>query len=122
MPQVFSYVVDHDRGFAPNPTGGFCTLVHCKFGGIGGRRNVVELADLGDWVLGTGGNSRASSGHGTILYLMGVDEKPSFPTYLADPRFAGRLDCMDVGQGNLSALVSHTFFYFGRYGLPVTSL
>ena len=26
MPKLFSYVVDHDLGFAPNPFGGFCTL------------------------------------------------------------------------------------------------
>lgn len=46
-PTLFSYIVDHDLGFAPNPFGGYCTLVRCKFGGKTGRRNVVELADVG---------------------------------------------------------------------------
>jgi hypothetical protein len=41
---LFSYVVDHDLGFAPNPASGYCTLVHCKFEGKSGRRNIVELA------------------------------------------------------------------------------
>jgi hypothetical protein len=28
---LFSYVVDHDEGYSPNPVGGFCTLANCKF-------------------------------------------------------------------------------------------
>ena len=57
MASLFSYVVDHDLGFAPNPLDGFCTLVHCKFGGAGGPVNIVELAEEQDWVLGSGGQS-----------------------------------------------------------------
>jgi hypothetical protein len=41
---LFSYVVDHDFGFAPNPKGDYYTLVHCKFGGRAGHKNIVELA------------------------------------------------------------------------------
>lgn len=41
---LFSYVVDHDLGFAPNPEGDYCTLVDCKFGGRAGHKNIVELA------------------------------------------------------------------------------
>ena len=28
---LFSYVVARDTGFAPNPSGGYCTLANCKF-------------------------------------------------------------------------------------------
>lgn len=84
-PRLFSYVVDHDLGFAPNPYGGYCSLVHCKFGGAGGRRNIVEMASPGDWILGSGGAGPESAGVNRIVYLMRVDEKLSFSRFLADP-------------------------------------
>ncbi len=121
-PTLFSYVVDHDLGFAPNPFGGYCTLVHCKFGGKTGRRNVVELADVGDWVIGTGGKGKDSAGHGRIIYLMRVGQKPPFGDYVSDRRFQGRTDCEDFGSGNKYALVSTRFFYFGRNALPISNL
>ena len=121
-PSLFSYVVDHDLGFAPNPYDGFCTLVHCKFGGTGGPKNIVELAEEQDWVLGSGGQSKQSAGNGNLVYLMRVDEKLPFAEYLADSRFRHRSDCVDYGNGNLSALVSWTYFYFGRNALPLSAL
>lgn len=121
-PKLYSYVVDHDHGFAPNPSGKYCTLVHCKFAKRGGKRNVVETANVGDWVLGTGGVSSDSAGNGRIVYLMRVDEKLEFDRYLRDKRFAGRLDHSDEGQGNKFALVSRHFFYFGREAVDVSEL
>ncbi len=57
MPKLYSYVVDHDYGYAPCPFGG-CTLAKCKYGTIkcktGTRRNIVELAEEGDWIAGLG--------------------------------------------------------------------
>jgi hypothetical protein len=119
---LFSYVVDHDLGFAPNPYDGFCTLVHCKFGGVGGQPNIVELAEEEDWGLGSGGQSKQSAGNGKIIYLMRVDEKLAFPQYLQDARFQGRADCIDRGLGNKFALVSWTYFYFGKNALSVSEL
>lgn len=119
---LYSYVVDHDLGFAPNPNEGLCTLVHCKFGGVTGRRNIVELADVGDWIMGTGGRGRDSAGHGRIVYLMRVDQKLPFSKYLSDARFRGRSDCKDFGSGNKFALVSMRFFYFGQNALPISDL
>jgi hypothetical protein len=121
-PTLFSYVVDHDNGFAPNPFNGYCTLVHCKFGGTAGRRNIVELAEVGDWVIGTGGVGKDSAGHGRIVYMMRVDEKSPFRNYLSDVRFRERSDCRDFGQSNEYALVSRRFFYFGRNALSVSDL
>ena len=121
QPKLFSYVVDHDHGFAPNPFGKFCTLVHCKFS-HSGRKNVVEAAEPGDWILGTGGKSSDSSGNGTIIYLMRVDEKLPFPRYMRDRRFSGRLDHCDTGEGNKFALASTHFFYFGQNAVSVRCL
>ncbi len=122
MATLFSYVVDHDLGFAPNPESGFCTLVHCKFGGKNGRRNIVESAEPGDWIIGTGGCSKDSAGSGTVIYLMRVDEKLPFREFLADRRFRDRLDCDDWGRGNTYALVSRRYFYFGKNALGISEL
>lgn len=122
MPTLFSYVVDHDLGFAPNPSSGYCTLVHCKFGGNSGRRNIVELAEVGDWIIGTGGRSKDSAGHGRLVYLMRVDEKLSFDGFLSDLRFRGRRDCRDFGSGNIFALISRRYFYFGENALNLLTL
>jgi hypothetical protein len=122
MATLFSYVVDHDLGFAPNPSSRYCTLVHCKFGGNSGRRNIVELAEVGDWIVGSGGSSKESAGHGKLIYLMRVDEKLPFERFLADSRFRGRLDCRDFGSGNIFALVSRRYFYFGENALDLMIL
>jgi len=122
MATLFSYVVDHDLGFAPNPHSGYCTLVHCKFGGVSGRRNIVELADVGDWVLGTGGQNKDSAGNGKLIYFMRVDEKLRFKDFLADRRFHGRRDCLDRGTRNKFALISRRYFYFGKNALDISEL
>ena len=87
---LYSYVVDHDHGRSPNPESGFCTLVHCMHKKKGGKDNIVEKAQVGDWIMGTGGLSKDSAGHGKIIYLMRVDEKIPFKDFLVDPRFNGR--------------------------------
>jgi hypothetical protein len=119
---LFSYVVDHDLGFAPNPYSGYCTLVHCKFGGVNGKRNIVESADAGDWILGSGGKSKDSAGNGKLVYLMRVDETLTFQQFLSDTRFRGRSDCEDFGSGNIRALISRHFFYFGRNAVDISAL
>jgi hypothetical protein len=122
QPTLFSYVVDHDLGTSPNPEGDYCTLVHCKFEGFSGRRNIVELADDGDWVIGTGGVSKDSAGHGRIIYLMRVRKRLPFRKYLSDARFQGRRDCQDFGEGNKFALISKRYFYFGKNAVAMSAL
>lgn len=121
-PQLFSYVVDHDHGYAPDPEDELCTLVHCKFGGIHGRRNIVEIAEEGDWILGTGGAGYLSAGHGRIIYLMRVDKKIPFQDYISSPDYRHRFDCHDPGHGNKYALLSSHFFYFGRNAIDIARL
>src|ERR1019366_9436697 len=86
MTKLYSYVVDHDLGYAPNPFGGFCTLAKCKYGTVkcrngSYRRNIVELAEEGDWIAGTGGASSQSAGHGKLICAMRVDEIISLAEY-----------------------------------------
>jgi hypothetical protein len=121
-PILYSYVVDHDHGYAPNPEQGLCSLVHCKFSGNGKRRNVVEKAEVGDWILGSGGVSRSSAGNDRIIYLMRVDRKIPFAEYLSSSEFHGRVDCRDAGRQNIFALLSQHYFYFGRNALDKANL
>src|SRR5690348_16135882 len=92
MPKLYSYVVQHDYGLSPNPSGGFCTLAFCKFKRKKRSRkpNVVEQSQKDDWVIGTGGVKALSAGHGRLVYAMKVTEKWTLPEYLKDSRFRDR--------------------------------
>ncbi len=78
--KLYSYIVAHDSGFAPNPFWGFCTLANCK-------PKIRERAQPGDWIVGlasrTGGNG--------IVYAMEVDEVMGYGDYFNDPRFAAKI-------------------------------
>jgi hypothetical protein len=115
--RMFSYVVEHDYGLSPNPNGGFCTLAFCKYSEDGVRRNVVEMAEVGDLVVGTGGKSEElSAGHGRLVYAMLVTEKMTLQDYFRDPRFKRRAgnEMHLAGCTDRYALISDHFFYFGR--------
>jgi hypothetical protein len=64
-----------------------------------------------------GGRSNKSCGKGKIVYIMQVDEKVSFGEYRR--RFPRRLHWPCHGE---SALISHTFIYFGREAIAVEKL
>lgn len=128
---LYSYVVDHDNGFAPNPYYGVCTLAHCKYA-RGIKKNVVELARVGDWVVGTGGNSRRSAGNGKLVYAMRVDERMTLKQYYADPRFKKKKPTdgsyrQRKGDNLVKAkrltkrfvLISKNYFYFGNNALKI---
>jgi hypothetical protein len=76
--RVYSYVVDHDLGFAPNPFHGVCTLAACK-------PKIRRYAEAGDYIIGTG--SGPNGGLGRLVYWMRIDEIITFDQYWADARF-----------------------------------
>lgn len=57
--EIYSYVITHDSGFAPNPFGGFLTLATCK-------PKIRSSAKVGDIVVGTG--SAKTVGNGKLVY------------------------------------------------------
>ena len=97
MANLFSYVVDHDYGVAPNPFNGYCTLAECKWEG---DHNILQMAKKGDWIVGTGGaNLSKSAGNGKLIYAMRVDEKLSLKNYCCDSRFKERIDAKHHTRG-----------------------
>ncbi len=75
--RLFSYIVSHDTGFAPNPFWGFCTLGCCK-------PVIRRVAQKGDWIAGI---SPKSLGH-NLVYAMQITEDPlSFADYFQADRF-----------------------------------
>jgi putative DNA base modification enzyme with NMAD domain len=75
---IFSYIIEHDLGFAPNPFHGVCTLACCK-------PRIRKKARVGDYVLGTGAVKPKLRGH--LTYWMRVDEIMTFDEYWVHPRF-----------------------------------
>jgi putative DNA base modification enzyme with NMAD domain len=137
MPKLFSYVVEHDRGHAPNPYFRLCTLCRCKFRESSDKpKNLVEKANKGDWVIGTGGaNLKWSAGNGTLIYAMRVDDKPSRQQYFLDRRFRIKKPkengtfqqrmgdnlrpANNFERREQSVLISRHFFYFGRKAIRI---
>jgi hypothetical protein len=75
---LFSYVIEHDLGFAPNPFHGMCTLACCK-------PVIRKAAKVGDYILGTGAVGPNLEGY--LTYWMRVDEVLTFDEYWKDARF-----------------------------------
>lgn len=121
--KLYSYVVDHDEGVAPNPDGGLCTLCRCKYRKRAeGKRNIVEMAKEGDWVIGTGGASKRSAGHGKLVYAMRVDEKPTRAEYyrrFRKTRVDSKPPCDAFEKHCQFALVSRHFYYFGVNAIDI---
>lgn len=125
--KIYSYVVDHDDGKEPNPFGGTCTLCRCKYGvtreqtqGRFGRKNVVELAAkkrlTGEevWVIGTGGTGKRSTGNGTLIYAMKVDQALTREEFCSKhPKKKSEPPENDFEKHEQFALTSRHFWYFG---------
>jgi Nucleotide modification associated domain 2 len=83
---LHSYVVEHDKGFAPNPFHGVCTLAACK-------PKIRKYAQRGDYVIGTGTTKRGLQGR--LAYVMRVAEITTFDKYWLDRRFARKKALMN---------------------------
>lgn len=82
------------------------------------------MAAVGDWVVGTGGKSSKSAGHGRMIYAMRLTEKIPLLRYATARRFARRVD-RDPSAPRIHArfvLISDDFFYFGRNAIDIKQL
>lgn len=101
--RLCSYIVRYDRGLAPNPFWGFCTVAICTPNHMG-----IQL-ESGDWILGTTTSARGNK----LLYVMQVFEKLNFNSYYKDPRFQNKIP---VIRGNWQQRVGDNMYYQGADG------
>ena len=74
--KVFSYIISHDTGFAPNPFWGRCSLACCKPAirrSIGNHWNPNQH----NWIIGISPKHRGNE----LIYMMRVDDCITFPEY-----------------------------------------
>jgi hypothetical protein len=87
--RLFSYVVEHDFGFAPNPFHGFLTLATCK-------ADIRSAARVGDYVVGTGSVVHRRTGY--LVYFMRVGEVVTYEEYWTDDRFSVKKPRFNVAR------------------------
>ena len=110
--KIYSYLVEHDYGLAPNPFGKYCTLVVCK-PKIRKSRNLK----LGDWIIGTGSkalehiSSKKLVHH--LIYAMQVCEIIPMDDYWNDQRFQYK---KPVINGPLVAMYGDNFYHKDKSG------
>lgn len=78
---LYTYCIPVDKGTAPNPYWGICTLAVCK-------PRIRRRAQVGDWVVGTGSHIAPQQGlngtrnlAGSVVYAMQVTQKLTMPEY-----------------------------------------
>jgi len=71
--RLYTYILAHDSGFAPNVSHGYCSLATCK-------PKIRMNANVGDWVIGTGSLSRGDK-EDRLLYAMRVEEVLTYDEY-----------------------------------------
>lgn len=84
MSNLYTYVMRHDAGLAPNPFSGMCTLAVCTPNHQGSRVNP------GDWIAGVSDKRRGYR----LIHVMEVDERIHMNDYFGDPRFANKRPVM----------------------------
>ena len=99
MPRLYTYVVRHDSGFAPNPYHGYCTLACCK-------PLIRKYARPGDWILGGGAVTKGRGAQ--VVFVMQVSETLTRSEYWDDPRFAAKKPRID---GSYEEWVGDNIYY-----------
>jgi len=85
MSDLYTYVLKHDAGLAPNPFFGICTLAVCTPNHQGSR------AKRADWIAGVSDKSR---GH-KLIYVMELDDRIHMSDYFRDRQFAEKRPVMN---------------------------
>jgi len=103
----YSYILEHDYGLAPNPFGGYCTLVVCK-ADIRKSKNLAK----GDWIFGTGSKAIEKqvgiNCNKKLIYAMRVDEKINMNDYWHDLRFQYK---KPIVNGSKLAMFGDNFYH-----------
>jgi len=80
--KLYSYIVRYDKGFAPNPFWGFCTLACCK---PGIRKAVGKnyQPDEDYWIVGLSPKAKSNK----VIYAMKVSEVLGFDEYFNNKKY-----------------------------------
>jgi hypothetical protein len=106
--KIYSYMIDHDFGLAPNPFGGYCTLTVCK-----PKIRKSGNLQINDWLIGTGSKSLEKSSKlvcvSRLIYAMQVSEIICLNDYWSDPRFRYKRPVMN--GGTLPTMFGDNFYH-----------
>jgi hypothetical protein len=105
MTTIYSYVVRYDSGFAPNPFYGYCTLATCK-------PYIRQRAQIGDWLIGNGSNSRSVRRGGYLVYAMRVTEIMTMDAYSIDARFESK---KPIRNGSRKQSCGDNIYFRGKH-------
>ena len=100
MPRLYSYLMTHDSGFAPNPFFGCLTLATCM-------TEIRRTKKVGDWVAGFASKTLVKKcqalglkiPHQGLIYLMEIGEILPLDAYFHDPRFQEK-KAIPLGSSN----------------------
>lgn len=79
LPDLFSYIIEADNGFSPNPFGGLCTLACSK-------PKIRYYAKIGDWVMGTTIGPKKDS----LVFAMKISRALPFDLYWKYPEYQSK--------------------------------
>ncbi len=103
MSNLYTYVMQHDAGLAPNPFWGTCTLAVCTPNHQGSR------AKGGDWIAGVSDKRRGYQ----LIYAMEVDQRVHMNDYFSDERFIAKRPILD---GTAQQRCGDNFYSFNAGG------
>ncbi|MDA8156798.1 MAG: hypothetical protein M0Z52_10180 [Actinomycetota bacterium] len=103
MSRLYTYIVKHDTGIAPNPFWGWCTLAVCTPNHQGSR------VEPGDWIAGFLDKKRDYK----FLYAMIVSECIHMDAYFKDKRFLNKRPRV---RGTLIQRHGDNFYSFDSQG------
>ena len=99
-------------------------MAKCKYGASAKKRNIVEMAEIGDWLVGTGGaDLNKSADHCKLIYAMRVDKIIPLVDYchsFGDSRIDAKHDLLP--ETNRFALISNHYFYFGSNAIAISGI
>lgn len=99
--KLYSYLMTHDSGFAPNPFFGYLTLATCM-------TDIRRTKKVGNWVAGFAGKALVKKCHALdvpirhqgLIYLMEIGEIITLDAYFHDQRFQQK-KAIPLGSNNL---------------------
>jgi len=113
--KLYSYILKHDTGFAPNPYHGICTLACCK---PDIRKNIGRNFDIYKdqfdfWVVGISSADKGENKN-KLVYAMRVTEVLTFDKYFEDGRFLKKIPKWE--NGNFTEKAGDNIYKYKGHG------